>query len=377
MTTARRTAATAGDWLREGRRVAAALLVGIEGSAPLEPGALMLVAEDGAIEGSITGGCVEAALVGEARAVLAGAAAHTISYGFSDELAGAVGLTCGGTVHVFVHELSGMDARIEADARDAVAAGRPVAIATLLDGERAGRKLALIDGAVEGGFGGPELLDRSVARDAAGMLARGRSGVRRYAADGAVLGADLGVHVQSFARPPQMLIFGAIDFAAALARLAAQLDYEVTIADPRAPFLETPRFQRAAETLLAWPDEAFARLKLGPRDAVLVFTHDPKFDEPALLGALAGEAGYIGALGSRRTTAARRRRLRERGVEEASLARIHAPCGLDIGAATPEEVAVSVLAEIIATRSGRAGAPLREGSEAIHPSASALQAAAI
>lgn len=367
MTTTRRIAATASEWLREGRRVVAALLVGIEGSAPLEPGALMLIAEDGAIEGSITGGCVEAAVVGEAKAIFAGADPHTVTYGISDELAGSVGLTCGGTVHVFVQELSGEEARVEAEARDAVAAGRPVAIATLLDGPRAGQKLAVVDGEVDGGFGGPELLDRSVSRDAEGMLAQGRSAVRRYGADGAVLGAELGVHVHVFAPPPKMLIFGAIDFSAALARVASELGYEVTIADPRAPFLETPRFQRAAKTLLVWPEAAFEQVELGPRDAVLVFTHDPKFDQPALLGALGSEAGYVGALGSRKTTADRERRLRESGVGDEELARVHAPCGLDIGAATPEEVAVSVLAEIIAERSGRAGEPLRQGSQAIHP----------
>jgi xanthine dehydrogenase accessory factor len=374
MTTTRRIAATASEWLREGRRVVAALLVGIEGSAPLEPGALMLIAEDGAIEGSITGGCVEAAVVGEAKAIFAGADPHTVTYGISDELAGSVGLTCGGTVHVFVQELSGEEARVEAEARDAVAAGRPVAIATLLDGPQAGQKLAVVDGEPDGGFGGPELLDRSVSRDAEGMLAQGRSGIRRYGADGAVLGADLGVHVHVFAPPPKMLIFGAIDFSAALARVASELGYEVTIADPRAPFLETPRFQRAATTLLVWPDEAFAQVELGPRDAVLVFTHDPKFDQPALSGALDTEAGYVGALGSRKTTADRERRLRESGVGDDALERVHAPCGLDIGAATPEEVAVSVLAEIIAERSGRAGEPLRQSSQAIHPRESHLHA---
>lgn len=374
MTTTRRIAATASEWLREGRRVVAALLVGIEGSAPLEPGALMLIAEDGAIEGSITGGCVEAAVVGEAKAIFAGEDARTVTYGISDELAGSVGLTCGGTVHVFVQELSGEEARVEAEARDAVAAGRPVAIATLLDGPQAGQKLAVIDGVLDGGFGGPDLLDRSVSRDAEGMLAQGRSGIRRYGADGATLGAELAVHVHAFAPPPKMLIFGAIDFSAALARVASELGYEVTIADPRAPFLETPRFQRAATTLLAWPEEAFERVELGPRDAVLVFSHDPKFDQPALLGAIASEAGYIGALGSRKTTAEREQRLRESGVGDDELARVHAPCGLDIGAATPEEVAVSVLAEIIAERSGRAGEPLREGSQAIHPRESQLPA---
>lgn len=366
MTTARRIAGTAGDWLREGRRVVAALLVGIEGSAPLEPGALMLIAEDGAIEGSITGGCIEAAVVGEAQALFAGGAPRTVTYGISDELAGTVGLTCGGIVHVFVHEISGAEAEVEARARDAVTAGRPVAIATLLEGPNAGRKLALVDGEVVGGLGGPGLLDRSVSRDAEGMLVQGRSGIRRYGGDGATLGADLPVHIHAFAPPPKMLIFGAIDFSVALARIASELGYEVTIADPRAPFLDAPRFREAAHTLTAWPQDAFEQIDLGPRDAVLVFTHDPKFDEPALEGALAGDSGYIGALGSRKTTADRARRLRAVGISAAELSRVHAPCGLDIGSATPEEVAISVLAEIIGTRAGRHGEPLREGSQAIH-----------
>jgi xanthine dehydrogenase accessory factor len=366
-TTTRRIAAVASEWLRGGRRVVAALLVGIDGSAPLEAGSMMLLADDGAIEGSITGGCVEAALVGEANAILAGGPPRTVTYGISDELAGSVGLTCGGTVHVFVHELSGPEAEVEASARDAAAAGRPVAIATLLDGERAGRKLAVVDGEVVGGFGGPELLDHSVARDAAGMLAQGRSGIRHFGADGATLGATLAVHVHIYATPPKMLIFGAIDFSAALAAIAAEIGYEVTIADARAPFLDSPRFKRAATTLLAWPEEALGQIEPGPRDAVLVFSHDPKFDEPALVAALRADVGYVGALGSRKTTADRLRRLREAGLTEAELARLHAPCGLDIGAATPEEVAISVLAEVVAERSGRAGEPLREGSAAIHP----------
>jgi xanthine dehydrogenase accessory factor len=366
LTAERRTAATAGEWLREGRRVAAALLVEIEGSAPLHPGAMMLMAEDGAIEGSITGGCVEAAVVGEARAIFAGSAARIVTYGISDGLAGSVGLTCGGTVRVFVHELSGEAAEIELIARTEVAAGRPVGIATLLDGPRAGGKLALIDGAPVGELGGTELLRHSVARDLEGMLRHGRSAVRRYGSDGATLGAEVAVHIHSFAPAPQMQIFGAVDFSAALARAASLLGYKVTVCDRRAPFLETARFRRVAKTLLAWPEEAFEGIALTARDAVLVFTHDPKFDEPAVIGALATEAGYIGALGSRKTTADRHRRLLEAGVEAAELDRIHAPCGLDIGSTTPEEVAISVLAEVIAERSGRGGSPLRGGSAPIH-----------
>ena len=212
-----------------------------------------------------------------------------------------------------------------------------------------------------------ELLDHSVARDAHGLLGQGRSAIRRYGADGATLGAELAVHVQSFAPPPKMLIFGAVDFAAALARLAGELGYEVTIADPRAAFLQAPRFQeRCAGRSSVWPQEALEQIELGPADAVLVLTHDPKFDEPALIGALGTEAGYIGALGSRKTAAERERRLVESGVGEEELTRVHAPCGLDIGGATPEEVAVSILAEIVAERSGRGGEPLRRGSGAIH-----------
>ncbi len=373
MTTIRRIAATASEWLRGGRRVVAGLLVEIEGSAPLEPGAVMLIADDGAIEGSITGGCVESSVLAEAEAVFAGSPARIVRYGISDELAGAAGLSCGGVVHVLVHELADRDAQVEADARDAVAAGRPAAIATLLDGPQAGRKLGLIDGEAHGGFGASELLDHSVARDARGLLGQGRSVIRRYGADGATLGAELAVHVQSFAPAPKMLIFGAVDFSVALARLAGELGYEVTIADPRAPFLEAPRFRSAARTRLLWPQDAFAQIELGPADAVLVLTHDPKFDEPALIGALGSGAGYIGALGSRKTTAERRSRLVERGVEEVELSRVHAPCGLDIGGATPEEVAVSILAEIVAERSGRSGESLRRGSGAIHRRASGLR----
>lgn len=367
MTTARRQAAIGGDWLRDGRRVVAGLLVGVEGSAPLDPGASMLIAEDGAIEGSITGGCVEGAVVEEAKAVFAGGGARIATYGISDELAGTVGLTCGGTVHIFVHELAGGAAEVERAAREAIGAGRPVAIATMLDGEHAGAKLAVVDGEAIGTLEGPQLLDRSVARDAAGMLSQGVTGVRRYGEDGAVLGAELAVHVHSFAPPPQMLIFGAIDFSAALARIAKELGYRVTVSDPREPFIRTPRFEEAADVLVAWPEVAFESFALGPRDAVLVFTHDPKFDQPAIRCALDSGAGYVGALGSRKTTADRNRRLLESGVSEQALARVHAPCGLDIGSSTPEEVAVSVLAEIIASRSDRSGAPLKDGAAAIHP----------
>ena len=162
-----------------------------------------------------------------------------------------------------------------------------------------------------------------------------------------------------------MVIFGAIDFAAALASLAKGLGYHVTIADPRRSFLESPRFGSAADTVRAWPHKVLEPGTLGPRDAVLVFTHDPKLDVPAVQAALGSGAGYIGALGSRQTTADRARRLLEAGVAEAEIDRVFAPCGLDIGASTVEETAVAVLTEIIARRTGRDGTPLRGGSGSI------------
>lgn len=366
MSTALRTVAAGGEWLRQGRRVVSALLVDVEGSAPLQPGATMLIEEGGRIEGSITGGCVEGAVVAEAEAVFAGGPPKLVRYGISDELAGSVGLTCGGTVEILVHELAGAAGEVERRALEAAERGESVALATLLSGPGAGAKLALLGGEPAGSLGGPQLLDRAVARDAAGMLEQGVTGVRRYGADGATLGAELAVHVRSFAPPPRMLIFGAIDFSAALARLASELGYRVTVCDAREPFVRSPRFESVAEVLVAWPQDAFEGLRLGPRDAVLVFTHDPKFDEPAVRGALASGAGYVGALGSRRTTEERNARLLESGVPASELERLHAPCGLDIGGVTPEEVAVSVLAEIVAARAGRSGLPLRRGSDSIH-----------
>ncbi len=365
MKPARDDAALRAARLREGRRAARALLVEVEGSAPLAEGASMLVDESGRVEGSITGGCVEGAVAQEALRVLGGEPPKRLTYGISDDFAGTVGLACGGTVHVFVSEL-GPDRRpVEEAALEAVAAGRPVALATLLDGGSAGAELALIDGDPVGSLGSPRL-DQAVARDAAALLDQGVTTVRRYGPDGETHGTELGVHVACFAASPQLLIFGAIDFSAALSRIAAEVGYAVTICDPREAFVRSERFARSAEVRVAWPQDVLADRRLGPRDAILVFTHDAKLDEPALLSALRTGAGYIGALGSRRTTADRNRRLLEAGLDEADLARLHAPCGLDIGSSTPEEVAISVLAEIVAERSGRDGAPLRGGAGPIH-----------
>jgi xanthine dehydrogenase accessory factor len=357
------TAATVIGWLEDGRRVAAGTLVAVDGSAPLDVGASVYVDEHGTIEGSVTGGCVESAVAQEALEMLAGGGPpKLVTYGISDELAGTVGLMCGGIVHIFIHA-------IRAETRDAVLAGlaairdeRPAAVATLLDGDHAGAKLFVDPAGSIGTLGGPALLDSNAAQEARGLTVQGRSTVRAFGPDGASLGSGLRVHVAAFAEPPRMVIFGAIDFAAALAPLAKGLGYRVTIADPRRAFLDSPRFATVATTVAAWPQDALADVTLGSRDAVLVFTHDPKLDAPAVLAALGTGAGYVGALGSRRTTEDRNARLREAGLGEDELARIHAPCGLDIGASTVEETAVAILAEIVASRTGRRGVPLREAS---------------
>lgn len=355
------------EWLEQGRRVVAASLVETVGSAPLDPGAEMLVDDAGRIDGSVTGGCVEGALVEVAHEVLAGAPPRVVQYGITELQAADVGLMCGGTVRLFVHELTDQARAPLAAVRDALSVGRPIALVTLLDGEGAGAKLAVGEHGAVGRLGEIDLLQASVTRDALGYLDQGVSTVRRYSASGEVMGSELRVYIQGFSSSPQMVIFGAIDFAAAVGRLARELGYRVTICDARAPFANSARFSDVAQVVVDWPDRHMAERELGSRDAVLVFTHDPKFDQPALLAALRSGAGYIGALGSRRTHRDRMARLREAGVAGAELARISAPCGLDIGARTPAETAVSIFAEIIARRTGRGGQRLSETSGSIHP----------
>lgn len=355
------------EWLDQGRRVVAATLIETVGSAPFEPGSTMLVDDSGNVDGSVTGGCVEAALFEETQAVLAGEPPRLVTYGVSDEDAADVGLMCGGTVRVLVHGLTEASREPLLEVRRAIEADEEVAVATLLDGDGAGAQMAVRDDGAVGSFGVTELLDHAVKRDAAGMLAQNVSQVRSYGEGGQTLGSELRVHVQAFSSSPSLIVFGAIDYSAAVARLARELGYRVTICDARPAFAGSARFTDVAEVVVDWPDRLLAGRELGPRDVVLVFTHDPKFDEPALMSALATDAGYIGALGSRRAHTDRVTRLREAGVSEDDLARVAAPCGLDIGARTPAETAVSVLAEVIAARSSRFGGALSESTGPIHP----------
>jgi xanthine dehydrogenase accessory factor len=251
---------------------------------------------------------------------------------------------------------------------EALRAERPVALATVVSGPGVGgRLLVRPDAAPEGGLGDDDL-DRVVARDTIAELDAGRSGTRHYGPHGEARQDEVTVFIESFAPPPRMLVFGAVDFTASLVRVAKVLGYRVTVCDAREVFATKLRFPFADEVVVDWPHRLLERVgdTLGPRDAICVLTHDHKFDVPALTAALGTKAGYIGAMGSRRTTDERNKRLEEAGVDAARLDRIQAPIGLDIGARTPEETAVSICAEIIASRTGHRARPLRDVDGPIH-----------
>ncbi len=250
-----------------------------------------------------------------------------------------------------------------------VRANRPVALATVVDGIGVGSRLLVQPNQPALGSLGDPQLDRVVARDALGELDAGRSGRRTYGSAGQAGDHTVAVLIESFAPPPRLLIFGAVDFTAALARQGKLLGFHVTVCDAREVFATAERFPMADEVVVDWPHRFLRRVGegLGPTDAVCVLTHDVKFDVPALVHALTTDVGYVGAMGSRRTHAERIERLRAEGVAEPDLARIMAPIGLDLGGRTPEETAVSIAAEIIAARTGRRVPSLRDGDGPIHP----------
>jgi len=252
--------------------------------------------------------------------------------------------------------------------RDALRAEEPVALATVTAGPHLGGKLLVRPGGEPlGSLGDPDL-DRVVARDALGELEAGLTSTRHYGEHGEAREDTVSVFIESFAPPPRMIIFGAVDFTRALASVAKVLGYRVVVCDARAVFATRQRFPMADEVVNEWPNRYLEKVgdELGPRDAVCVLTHDSKFDVPAIVGSLATRVGYLGAMGSRKTHAQRTERLREAGVTDDELDRIHAPIGLDIGARTPEETAVSICAEIIGASTGRHATALRDGTGPIH-----------
>jgi xanthine dehydrogenase accessory factor len=355
-------------WRRQGRRVALGRVVDVEGSGPREPGAAMAVDERGEVSGSVSGGCVEGAVVAEALQLLeSGGPGRLVSFGYSDDEAFAVGLTCGGTIHLFLDEVVD-DGLLDALVAD-LDAHRPVALVTQVAGPLPGSSILVpADREPRGTLGDPDL-DRVVVRDAAAAVEAGSTDVRHYGPHGEARQDEVSVFVETFAPPPRMLIFGAVDFTAALVRVAKVLGYHVTVCDAREVFATRQRFPLADEVVVDWPHRHLAQVggALGPRDAVCVLTHDHKFDVPAIEAALATGVGYLGAMGSRRTHDERLRRLEEAGVERETLeARLRSPIGLDLGGRTPEETAISICAEIISLRTGRDGRPLKAVDGPIH-----------
>ncbi|HBL07647.1 MAG: XdhC family protein [Acidimicrobiales bacterium] len=361
-----------GRWRKQGRSVALARVIELDGSGPRLPGAAMAVTGESEVAGSVSGGCVEGAVVGEALEVLATGEGRMVTFGYSDDEALAVGLTCGGTIHLFIESLDEAGSGMVEKLTDLLADDSPCALATVVDGPGVGAKMLVLpehaDGETVVGTLGDAGLDRVAARDARGELAAGRSGVRHYGRHGEAREETVQVFVESYAPPPRMLVFGAVDFTAALVRVAKVLGYRVTVCDAREVFATRQRFPLADEVVVDWPDRLLDKVGsgLGPRDAVCVLTHDNKFDVPAIVSALATDVGYIGVMGSRRTHESRLVRLREAGVDDAGLARLRSPIGLDIGARTPEETAISILSEMITLRTGRSSRALSASAGPIH-----------
>jgi xanthine dehydrogenase accessory factor len=355
-------------WWRAGETVGVGTVVGTWKSAPRQPGASMLVGPEGIAVGSVSGGCVEGAVYELAEASRDSGVSVLQRYGVSDDDAYTVGLTCGGIIDIFVEQVS-QDSfpelgALAQDIRD----GRPAAVATLISGvlpERLGARLVVRADGTTGSLGSTRL-DDAVRDDVEGMLLQGRTGIVHYGPDGERRGDDIAVFVASYAPRPRMIVFGAIDFAAAVARIGAFLGYQVTVCDARPTFATAKRFPDADEVIVEWPHRYLRATEVDQRTVVCVLTHDPKFDVPLLEIALRMPLAYVGAMGSRRTNADRLEKLRELGLSEDELARLHAPIGLDVGARTPEETAVSIAAELIAARWNGSGTPLRIIDGPIH-----------
>ncbi|MCK9895990.1 XdhC family protein [Frankia sp. AgB32] len=352
-------------WRAQGTGFALATVCGVRGSAPRQPGAAMAVAEGGEVVGSVSGGCVEGAVYEAAAEALRTGRPALESYGISDADAFAVGLTCGGTLDIIITPHPPGPAAALDGVLDALAGQQAVALLTVIDGEALGAQIAVWPdrGAGSLGAGG---LDVAAADDARGLLAAGRGGVRHYGPRGQRRPDGVPVFVQTFAPPPRMLVFGAIDYAAALVRIGRFLGYRVTVCDARPVFATRARFPDADEVVCARPAAYLDRVAVDDRTVICVLTHDPKFDMPLLRAALRSPAAYIGAMGSRRTHDERLDQLRADGLRDADLARLHSPIGLDLGSRTPEETAVSIAAEIIQSHWGGSGRPLRETSGRIH-----------
>jgi xanthine dehydrogenase accessory factor len=361
-------------WWEAGETVGVATVVATFRSAPRPPGASMLVGPDDTAVGSVSGGCVEGAVYELAGEVVSSGDPALARYGVSDDDAFAVGLTCGGILDVYVEPVSRDTFPELGDIAADIAAGRPVALATVIehpDPARVGRRLVVRPETAAVGSIGSTRADAAVHDDALGLLAAGSNATLTYGPDGERRGEGMRVFVWAFAPKPRLLVFGAIDFAAAVARVGGFLGYRVTVCDARPVFATASRFPDADEVVVDWPHRYLAAQaeagEIDPRTVITVLTHDPKFDVPVLEVALRlPQVAYVGAMGSRRTHDDRMARLKEAGLTDDELARLSSPIGLDLGARTPEETAISIAAEIIAGRWGGTGEPLGQLHGRIH-----------
>lgn len=358
-------------WVEQGRDFAVATVVAVDGSAPRMPGAALAVDSDGTAIGSVSGGCVEGAVYESCRQALADGESVLERYGYSDEDAFAVGLTCGGVIDILVTPVraSAPGRAVFASALATAARGEAAAFARIVAGPRESLGRALLvrpDGSYEGGFGAHPELDRTVVGEAGALLAAGCTDTLEIAGQGSRRGAPLTVLVESSVRPPRMIVFGAIDFASALVRIGRFLGYRVTVCDARPVFATAARFPDADEVVVEWPPAYLERTEVDARTVLCVLTHDAKFDVPLLRLALRLPVAYVGAMGSRRTHLGRNERLRRVGVTELELTRLRSPIGLDLGARTPEETALSIASEIVANRRGGSGLSLTGAHTPIH-----------
>ena len=362
------------QWWESGETVGVGTVVATFRSAPRPPGASMLVGPAGDAVGSVSGGCVEGAVYELSQSVVESGAPVLERYGVSDDDAFAVGLTCGGILDVWVERVSRETFPELGEIAADVEAGRPVALATVIehpDPAWLGRRMVVRPELPSTGTIGSTRADDAVEDDAMGLLAAGTNATLTYGPDGERRGEGMRVFVWSFAPKPRLLVFGAIDFAAAVARVGSFLGYHVTVCDARPVFATTSRFPDADEVVVDWPHRYLTAEheagRIDPRTVLTVLTHDPKFDVPLLEVALRmPELAYVGAMGSRRTHDDRMARLREAGLTEDEIARLSSPIGLDLGARTPEETAISIAAEIIAGRWGGSGERLAQTDGRIH-----------
>jgi xanthine dehydrogenase accessory factor len=351
-------------WQEQGRRFSLATVVRTWSSAPRVAGSVMAVAEDGSVIGSVSGGCVEGAVHETALQVLASGHAELCSFGVTADDAFAVGLTCGGEIEVYVEPVDETSFVELADVLDALSLGESVSVLTLL-GEQTRHVVLRAEDAVRSAvpFGLPFAVPSGLPLEIAAELARPADVDRTTFGTDPTAGTFL---VQHFAAPARMIIFGAVDFSASLARVGRFLGYRVTVCDARQVFATAARFPDADEVVVAWPHRYLETQVIDSGTVLCVLTHDPKFDLPLLKAALETDAGYIGVMGNRQTHADRVDRLRELGVAAVALSRLRAPIGLDLGAKTPAETAISIAAEILAARHLRSGLPLRDLDGPIH-----------